>query len=62
MLIAVMTGRLHEDFSYSTVLQPSGKSVNYHYVGVDKSLAFHICSTTKGIFLGWVQEVRTTKP
>jgi hypothetical protein len=34
--------------------------------GADKSLAFPIsyfptCSTTKGIFLGWVKEVRTTK-
>jgi hypothetical protein len=30
--------------------------------GADKSLAFPICSTTKRIFLGWVKEVRTTKP
>jgi hypothetical protein len=35
--------------------------------GADKSLAFSIsyipiCSTTKTIFLGWVKEVRTTKP
>jgi hypothetical protein len=34
--------------------------------GADKSLAFPIsyfpiCSTTKRIFLGWVEEVRTTK-
>jgi hypothetical protein len=26
----------------------------------DKSLAFSICSTIKGIFLGWVKEVRKT--
>jgi hypothetical protein len=35
--------------------------------GADKSLAFAIsyfpiCSTTKGIFLEWVKEVRITKP
>jgi hypothetical protein len=35
--------------------------------GADKSLAFlisyfPICSTIKRIFLGWVKEVRTTKP
>jgi hypothetical protein len=30
--------------------------------GADKSLAFPICSTIKIIFLGWVKEVRTTKP
>jgi hypothetical protein len=30
--------------------------------GADKSLAFPVCSTTKRIFLGWVKEVRTTKP
>jgi hypothetical protein len=29
--------------------------------GVDKSLAFPICGTTKRIFLEWVKEVRTTK-
>jgi hypothetical protein len=29
--------------------------------GVDKSLAFPVCSTIKKIFLGWVKEVRTTK-
>jgi hypothetical protein len=29
--------------------------------GADKSLAAHICSTTKRNFLGWVKEVRTTK-
>jgi hypothetical protein len=28
--------------------------------GVDKSLAFPICSTTEKIFLEWVKEVRTT--
>jgi hypothetical protein len=26
-----------------------------------KSLAFPICSTTKRMFLGWVEELRTTK-
>jgi hypothetical protein len=30
--------------------------------GAEKSLAFPICSATKRIFLGWIKEVRTTKP
>jgi hypothetical protein len=29
--------------------------------GADKFLAIPISSTTKGIFLRWVEEVRTTK-
>jgi hypothetical protein len=29
--------------------------------GADKSLAFPICSTNERIFLGWAEEVRTTK-
>jgi hypothetical protein len=29
--------------------------------GADKSLALLICSTTKRNFLGWVEEIRTTK-
>jgi hypothetical protein len=48
-----------------------GENVEFYCVkaggvrrGADKSLAFpisyfHICSTTKIIFLGWVKEVRT---
>jgi hypothetical protein len=27
----------------------------------DKSLAFHICSTTKRVSFGWVKEVGPTK-
>jgi hypothetical protein len=30
--------------------------------GADESFALPICSTTKRIFLGWIKEVRTTKP
>jgi hypothetical protein len=37
------------------------KSIYYVHRGADKSFAFPICSTTKGFFLGWVKEVRTTK-
>jgi hypothetical protein len=45
--------------------RPLGRHRRIHR-GADKSLAFPIsyfpiCSTTKGIFLGWVNEVRTTK-
>jgi hypothetical protein len=29
--------------------------------GVDKSLAFLVCSTNKIIFLGWVKEIISTK-
>jgi hypothetical protein len=47
-------------------LRLASSSVNGLRRAADKSLAFPIpcfpiCSTTKRIFLGWVEEVRTTK-
>jgi hypothetical protein len=59
----MMTGRLHEDFSYSTVLQPSDKSVNYHYVGVLISLwlfifpIFLFAAHPKGFFLDGLKKL-----
>jgi hypothetical protein len=57
--------------NFSPILQPDKKNEDFsHFLlyflatvgkGADKSLAFPICSTTKRIFLGWVNEVRSTK-
>jgi hypothetical protein len=55
----VWNGDVNPDVTmWKTLFQEHGQEIRR---GADKSLAFPICSTTKRIFLGWVEEVRTTK-